>query len=456
MFARKLWSRRRVLGSALGGLFLAPLLRARQSEALAAVPKRIVLLFSPDSNPPEWWPQDGGEHGFTLQGPLVDFAGLEPHMTFIRRLDHSWTYDNHHVAGIVQLFTGQRWVAQGSNQYAAGPSIDQVLLERTDLRAGTPRASVHVGCDDGRTDERHIICYSGSGMPIVNEIDPVRAFEDIFAGVTFGDAPPPTQDPQAEAAAALDTAITRVNVEELREIQAFLGSVERQKLEAHVEALRELELRIAGAAHPAAVGGTCEPVMARSFSSRDLNDEARLTEWARIQADILVNAFTCDRTRAASFSFSFSGGHHNGLLGFGGSWHDDVAHVSRTDDAVTVRGQSMTTRAAFIEFSRFWASHFAYLAHRLAAIPEGDGSMLDNTLLIWGVESGTNHSHSPVDLQYLLVGGRNLGIHTGQFLKTAQTESVHKLHTAVLNAFGDPATGFGIEPNAGPLPGLLV
>src|SRR5262249_50051649 len=124
--------------------------------------------------------------------------------------------------------------------------------------------------------------------------------------------------------------------------------------------------------------------------------------------------------------------------------------------SVQVRGQSMTTRAAFIEFSRFWGSHIAYLAQRLAAIPEGDGTMLDNTLIMWGVESGTNHSHSPVDMQYLLVGGGNLGLRTGQFLRTATTESAGKLHTAVLNAFGDPAEGFGIEPNIGPLTGLLA
>jgi hypothetical protein len=172
-------------------------------------------------------------------------------------------------------------------------------------------------------------------------------------------------------------------------------------------------------------------------------------------ADMIVNAFTCDRTRVADFGMSFSGGHHEGLLGYSASWHDNVAHISKTSDAVTVGGQSMTTRNAFITFDRFWAGHVAYLAKRLAAIKEGNGTMLDNTLMVWGVESGTNHNHSPRDMQYLLIGGRNLGIKTGQYMKLATTQSSNKLLTSIMHAFGHPATGLGIEPNVGPLAGVL-
>jgi hypothetical protein len=172
-------------------------------------------------------------------------------------------------------------------------------------------------------------------------------------------------------------------------------------------------------------------------------------------ADMIVNAFTCDRTRIADFGMSFSGGHHEGLLGYSASWHDNVAHISRTNDAVTVGGQSVTTRNAFITFDRFWAGHVAYLAKRLAAIKEGSGTMLDNTLMVWGVESGTNHNHSPRDMQYLLIGGRNLGIKTGQYMKLASTQSSNKLLTSIMHAFGYQATGLGIEPNVGPLAGVL-
>src|SRR5690606_33074878 len=127
-----------------------------------------------------------------------------------------------------------------------------------------------------------------------------------------------------------------------------------------------------------------------------------------INADLLLNVFTCDVSRFGTYQFSFSGGHHEGLLGYGASWHDEVAHVS-SNNSISVGGQSMTTRQAFQLFSQFWGGHIADFVRRLQAIPEGDGTMLDNTLVVWGVESGTNHSHDPNDMQYLLLGGRNMG-----------------------------------------------
>lgn len=82
--------------------------------------------------------------------------------------------------------------------------------------------------------------------------------------------------------------------------------------------------------------------------------------------------------------------------------------------------------------------------------------MLDNTLIYWGAESGTDHNHSPRDIHYLLIGGRNLGFATGQFLQPTEIQSAHKLHTSVLHAFGRrDARGFGIEPECGALAGVL-
>jgi hypothetical protein len=152
---------------------------------------------------------------------------------------------------------------------------------------------------------------------------------------------------------------------------------------------------------------------------------------------------------------------HIGLMGLESgtrNWHE-VAHMSLDDKAraveVSVASAAMTSNQAYVQFDRLWASQVAYLARRLAALPEGDGSMLDNTLIYWGAESGTDHNHSPHDMQYLLIGGRNLGLATGQFLQPAAVRSAHELHTSVLHAFGLEAAGFGIEPNCGPLAGVL-
>lgn len=449
-------SRRGLLKTGLGALLLAPFLRERRLHAQNALPKRIVMVFTPDSNPPEWWPEGSGTN-FTLSEPLSDFAGLEKHLLIPRRLDHTWTYDNHHVAGIVQLFTGARF-DNNQNMFANGPSVDQYLLQNTDIRGGTPRASIHLAVDDGRTDHRHVICYSGSGQPVAAEANATRAFTNIFSGISFDGQPMPSEPtPTGPFTPNIEQAILNANSDDIRTLQRYLGQTEKQRLEQHLQSLAELRARITS---PGTGGG--EPLAAcakpdASGYSNNLKSEANVTRWAQINADMIVSAFACDVSRVASYQFSFSGGHLEGLLGFSKSWHDDIAHVSQTADSVSVGGQTMSSRAAFTRFSRFWYSHVAYLAKRLNEIPEGDGTMLDNTLIYTGVESGTNHSHSPVDMQYMLVGGRNLGLQTGQYLKTPSTMSAHRLHVAVLNAFGADVKTFGsADDGTGSLTGVLA
>ncbi len=481
-------SRRDVLATATGSVFLAPLLRMRRLEAQSVNPRRLILCFTPDSHPPEWWPTGSGST-FTLNEPLADFQGLESNMLFVQQLDHAWTVDNHHEAGMAQLFTGERFF-NDTQRYANGPSIDQILLKNSDIRGGTPLGSIHVSAGGGGgSDKRHVTSYSGPGLPMPHEETASRAFSTIFSGVTFTAMGPPTlAAPDPQVMAQLRRRSLQVNTAQLKRMQQYLGQNERQKLELHVESLLELERRLpavttgaggspGGAGGRAGTGasgaggssgatggstgggviipsgGACEKVITTGVAG-NARDAAITTKQAQCMADMIVNAFTCDRTRIADFGMSFSGGHHEGLLGYAASWHDNVAHVSKTGDAITVGAQSLTTRQAFIMFDRFWAGHVAYLTKRLAAIKEGNGTMLDNTLIVWGVESGTNHSHNPRNMQYLLVGGKNHGVKVGQFLKVT-TQSANKLLVSVLNALGHPATGLGIEPTCGPLAGVL-
>jgi hypothetical protein len=463
---RNALARRALLKTALGGVFLAPFLRQRELSAQMTLPKRLVLVFTPDSHPREWWPTAGGPQGFTLRGPLLDFVGLEPNLLFVQRIDHSWTFDNHHEAGIAQLFTGARFFDEATH-YANGPSIDQILLKNTEIRGGTPVSDIHLCAgDSGGGDKRHVISYSGPGQPIPHEPDPVRAFNHLFNGVTFGGTPVPTPTPTA----ALDQQIARqaltVNMDEIRRIQTFLGQEEKDRLQIHLDSLHELEQQTTASPMqpPTVSGALCQKVDTSGVNRGDRND-LTIDKWAKVQADLIVNAFTCDRTRVADFQMGFSGSHHTGMMGLvagdNNSWHDTVAHLSVSDAQrttnVRLTSGSTTVTDAFIQFDRLWASQVAYLAKKLAGIAEGDGTMLDNTLIYWGVESGTDHNHSPRDMQYLLIGGKNMGFKTGQFLRNASTESAHKLHTSVLRGLGyTAATGIGIEPMAGPLDGILV
>jgi hypothetical protein len=455
-------SRRALLGSGLGGLFLAPFLRQRALEAKAVQPKRLVLAFTPDAHPREWWPLPDGQGGFTLRGPLLDFVGLESHLLFARQLDHSWTAANHHEAGMAQLFTGQRFFDEVT-QYANGPSIEQVLLANTDLRGGTPVADAHLAvADTGGGDQRHVIAYSGPGEPIPHEASMPRAFLNLFSGVTFGGTDGASGGSELDA--RIKQAVLEVDGAQLRAIQSYLGQEERARLDLHLQSLQDLEaeLRHRTSGDSVAAPPGCSAVSTNGLTLDD-RDAQNVTQWSQVALELAFNAFVCDRTRVLDLAFGASGSHHSGLFGLSvdpaDSWHD-TAHQMRDDAArsakLTLAGEQVDAASAFISFNRFWASQLATLARRLAETPEGDGSMLDNTLIYWGVESGTDHNHGPTDIPYLLIGGKNLGIQGGRLLSFSSAESAHKLHTSVLHAFGHTeALGFGIEETCGPLSGVL-
>lgn len=457
-----LCARRTLLKSALGGLLLAPFLRQRALEAKAALPKRLVLVFTPDSHPREWWPSTDAGGALSLGAPLADFAGLESELLFVRQLDHSWTFDNHHEAGMAQLFTGARFFDDATH-YADGASLEQVLLANTELRGGTPISDVHLAvADSGEATQRHVICYSGPGQPIPHEASPGRAFGKLFEGVSFGaaDGASPTESALEQQ---IRSTVFELDRSAVKALQTQLGQDERERLDVHLDALEELERRVkTGAATQTLPAEGCEEVDTSGVTLSD-RDADNVTKWGQIQIDVLVNAFLCDRTRVGDLAFGSSGSQHPGLLGLvageANSWHE-VAHLSPNDttrlSTVGLGGETVSAAAAYVEFDRLWASRIAYLAKRLQAIREGDGTMLDNTLIYWGAECGTDHNHGPTDMQYLLIGGKNLGFQRGRLLSLPSAASAHKLHTSVLHAFGyADATGFGIEPTCGELPGVL-
>jgi hypothetical protein len=455
-------SRRALLRTGLGALFLAPLLRQRELLAQATAPKRLILAFTPNSHPREWWPTPYGANGFTLRGPLLDFVGLEPHLLFVRQLDHGWTSDNHHQAGMAQLFTGQRF-SDDTTRYAAGPSIEQVLLARTDLRGGTPVRDVHIAVgDQGGGEQRHVTCYSGPGQPIPHEPSSARVFSELFEGVSFDGGTAPISEQALSA--RVERAVLAIDADEIRRMQTFLGQDERERLDLHLTALAELGDEVARRAeNPTVVAPSgCQKVDVAGQSSSD-RDAASIDAWSSVTIELIANGFACDRTRVVDLAYGASGSQHAGMFGLdyapANSWHD-VAHRMQDDvgraERLEAFGEESDAASAFTGFDRFWASQLAKLARRLDAIPEGDGSMLDNTLIYWGVETGTDHNHGPADIPYLLIGGRNLGFQSGQLLTFPTPQSVHQLHTSVLHAFGDTeAQGFGIEPSCGPLSGVL-
>ena len=105
----------------------------------------------------------------------------------------------------------------------------------------------------------------------------------------------------------------------------------------------------------------------------------------------------------------------------------------------------------------FFSQHFAYLLDRLDSIPEGNGTMLDNTLVVWGSELGKGNSHSFQNIPFVLAGGLAGSVKTGRFLNYPNTTMHNRLLVSICNLMGLPniQTVGNTDTGTGPLPDLV-
>ena len=166
---------------------------------------------------------------------------------------------------------------------------------------------------------------------------------------------------------------------------------------------------------------------------------------AELEIDLLAMAFACDLTRVASFQISTS------LNRIRYPWLDSMG------EGHTLSHSGASNSAASAELIKRHAWHSSLVARlldRLAVIPEGEGSALDNTLLVWGNEVSEGNIHSHVNMPFLLAGG---GWHfrTGRYVQY-QNASHSDLLVSILNAMGVEESTFGLpEYCSGPLDGLV-
>ena len=168
-----------------------------------------------------------------------------------------------------------------------------------------------------------------------------------------------------------------------------------------------------------------------------------------LQIDLMVMALACDITRVASLQWS------RALSATRFSWlpspitegHHDLSHRG-DDDASAV---DKLTR-----INQWYASQLARLIAKLKAVPEGDGTLFDHTLILWCNELGKGNTHSRVNAPYVLAGSAGGALATGRFLTFEGDVPHNNLLLAILQLMGLPDTTFG-NPDwcTGPLPGLV-
>lgn len=451
---------RRGFMKALGGAALAlpfyELLRRGERRAQAGgVAKRIIFFYFPDGvgiptnngDLSQNFHPAGSETNFQLSKQLEPLATAIPGKSYkdacvyLRGVGMWGSDTGNHPAGARKLLTGRN--------AGDGQSIDQLLAGT--VGASAPWHHLYLGAmatKDGTDSSKCLVYPDGSGNPITPIDDPKVAFSSLF-----GDAPggggQGTTGPDPVQVSVIDGVL-----DDMKRLQGQLGSVEKSKLDVHLDALREVEKRIKAPGMTAPSASCASPAL-DPVSDADLKDESRFPEVLRAQMDLMVLAMACGLTKVgtlqashhtADLNMALFPGTEMAALNPNGMRSHEASHYGSTGD------QKFT---AFVSQVRWWVAQYAYLLDRLASTPEpgGGGTMLDSSLVMLCTEVSDGNTHSHDNMPFVLGGGAGGAIKPGRLLQYDNQPHANLL-LALAHAMGQPLGGFG-ENSSGPLPGLL-
>jgi hypothetical protein len=408
----------------------------------ASFPTRFVVMFSPDGTIPGAWTPTGTETDFVLSPILMPLAAHQADLVVIQGVDQQGGGGDGHQNGISGMLTGQLlnagpFAGAGSAPagWANGPSVDQRIAEV--LGTTTKLRSLELGVQVGAADNWGRMIYRAANQPLPPEDDPAQVYANVFADLHA--------DPTALAAlrARRQSILDTVGAQYQR-ISAQLGVADRARLDQHLAAVREIEQRLITPFVPP-VADCHDP--ASPPAATTANDD--FPAIGAQQIDLLVMALACDVTRVASLQWSRSVSQVrftwlNPTIPEG---HHDLSH--RPD-------QDATAVDKLTRINQWYATQLATLMTKLAAVPEGDGTLLDHTLILWCNELAIGNVHSRTDAPYVLGGRAGGALTTGRFMTYAGTVPHNNLLVSILNAMGIPDQTFG-KPDwcTGPLSGLV-
>jgi hypothetical protein len=441
-------SRRNFLRTLGVGSLALSLLDSRSARGQdASFPKRLILVFTPNGTMPDAWGADGTRNDFTLRRILDPLKDFKPFLNVLQGIDQKSAYSgpgDGHQQGMGHLWTGVELLPGDikggcescpAASFAGGISVDQQVANA--IGADRPFKSLELGVLVRSTEDTWSrMCYRGSGQPLPPENDPLKVYQRVFG--KLGADPFGYQQQQALRKSMLDFVH-----KDFTAVRSELGSAERLRLDQHEAMLREIEQRLA---NPGGLGATCKAPGAPA--TLDVRANANAPMLGKLQTDLAVAALACDLTRVVSLQWTHSVGQLTfPWLGLSDRQHD----LSHEGDS------NLEAKEKLIKMNHWYAQQFAYLLGELKKVPEGpNGSMLDNTLVVWGNELGKGNSHTRNDIPFLLAGRAGGAVRAGQLL-TFKDRPHNDLLATICRAMGLPQTTFGdMRFNTGLINELLV
>nr|WP_286177333.1 DUF1552 domain-containing protein [Rhodopirellula sp. JC639] len=443
---------RRTLLRGAGAALALPWLEAMMPRAVSAeesedkapedAPLRMAALFVPNGVRQDMWtPKETGRE-FELSPTLEPLADVKDQLLVLTNLWNQASNfgDGHYVkcSGFLTCTTINK--SLGIDLNCNGRSMDQVAADYSGKF--TPLPSLELGIDPVTTGvDTNVgytrvygshIAWSGPTSPLARELNPHLVFDRLFrAG-----------NPQKGAAQRDRLLLDRV-LEDANELKHRLGASDRQRMDEYLQSVRSVEKRLQN--QDAGGAKQWQPLVKLERKNRPPEERPdEYVEQVRLMLDMIALAFQTDTTRVCTFMFgnAVSGRNFSFLDGVSGGHHDTSHHQNNEEK---LRQYQL--------INRWHVEQYAYLLGKLRSMKEREGTVLDNSMILYGSGLRDGNSHNPHNLPILLGGSGGGRIATGQHLSFGRDTPLANLYAAMLNAFGTGQEQFA--DSTGILPGVL-
>ena len=362
----------------------------------AAKPRRSVFVYIPNGVNVLTWQITSAGREYQLSEPLKPLESHRGNITPISGLHHPGGIGQAHVCADTWL-TGAK-ISQEGGAYKNSVSCDQLIAEITSAKTRFGSLELSIASGVGQPNNSSTLAWSRDGVPLPAEDNPKTVFNRLF-----GEEPGGIETRRRRLdrrRSVLDTVL-----EDARSLKRGLGTEDRGKLDEYLGSVREVEIR---AERLDAWLTIPKPKVDSETTQRIQRDVPRSQagEYYRTMYDLIVLALRTDMTRVVSY---MSGSESNGLpipeIGISQSRHE-LSHHSG-DPEIMAR---LSRSDAFI------TQQFAYFLDQLQSIKDGEESLLDRTLVLFGSGMSYGHSHGNANLPIVLAGGKSFGLKHGQHL----------------------------------------
>ena len=441
ILSRKSLDRRTFLRG-MGATISLPLLdamvpAATASTLTAANPvRRLGYVFIPmGSDITRWTPRSKDDLN-QLSPILEPLAGIKDQLTVLSNLELQPAYPGTHATSNAAFLSAARAKRTESSDYFLGVTADQIAAKQ--IGQGTQLPSLELAMDlmetVGQCDNGYACVYqnnlswSSPTTPLPAEAHPRLVFESLFGeGGTHRE-----RINSLKRRASLLDAVR----DDLASLKRTLGAGDRAKMDEYLEAVRDVERRIQLAESTAKD--------APRDMERPVGVPAEYAEHARLMFDLQLLAFRGDITRVSTFQLARETSNRTYPETGVTDPHHPLSHHGNDPEKIERMSR----------INRYHVSLFAEFLEKLRATPEGEGNLLDHSLILYGSGMGNPNLHDHTNLPVLVAGGAAGGMKGNRHLQYDEPTPLANLHLSLLDKVGVDLEKFG--DSTGPIEALFL